>query len=290
MASSGTQGWTGSVGTTLEKISTIAVTTCKESIRQPVFYLLMAVATLLLLLFPFIPYFTFGEDLKMVKDTGLATITVVTLLLGLISASTCIADELEGRTAITLLSKPITRRHFILGKFFGILAAVLIAFLILSVIFALTVYYMVGFEARETSSAGRDLAVSVRLAEIWQILPGIALAFGQVMVLTAIAVAISTRLPMMVNLIMCLGIFVLGHLSPLIVMQAEGGAEVVAFMAKLFALILPYLENCNVSSAVATGQYVPWLEYVLPVAAYCILYTAGALLLALVLFEDRDLA
>jgi ABC-type transport system involved in multi-copper enzyme maturation permease subunit len=122
-----------------------------------------------------------------------------------------------------------------------------------------------------------------------QILPGIVLTYFQVVVLSAISVAISTRLPMLVNIVVCLAVYILGHLAPVLVKQAEGSFELVEFTAQLTAVVLPALSYFNVSSAVATGSPIPW-TYVAWNFLYCILYSGIGILLAFVLFEDRDLA
>ena len=74
-----------------------------------------------------------------------------------------------------------------------------------------------------------------------QVLPGLVLGFFEVTVLASISVAISTRLPMLVNLVVCIAIFFLGHLSPVLVEATSQGKvnELVSFMAKLFAWVLP---------------------------------------------------
>ena len=74
----------------------------------------------------FLPFFSLGEDIKMLKDCGLATILISGLLLAVWTASTSIANEIEGKTAMTLLSKPINRRQFIVGKYIGNLAGGLV--------------------------------------------------------------------------------------------------------------------------------------------------------------------
>ena len=270
------------------KTYVITVATFKECIRQPLFLVLLLVAGGLLLVSPFVPYYTFGEDIKMVKDTGLATVLIAALFLALVSSSTSISEEIEGRTAITLLSKPITRRQFIVGKLLGVLAAVAVLFVVLGVIFALTIYYKVEYDAREASGLAPPSAE--RWAEVWQIAPGLVLSFFEVAVLSAISVAISTRVPMLVNLVVCLALFVLGHLAPVIVRVTEGRFELVAFMARLFATILPALEAFNVKAAVATNTPIPWGGYVAWAFVYCVIYCTIALLLAFILFEDRDLA
>ena len=109
------------------KVAAIAWTTGKEAVSQPLFSMLLVLGACLLVLFLFLPYQTFGDDIKMVKSNGLTLIMLLAVGLALWTASTAIADELEGRTALTLLSKPISRRQFIVGKFLGVLGPVAIA-------------------------------------------------------------------------------------------------------------------------------------------------------------------
>jgi ABC-type transport system involved in multi-copper enzyme maturation permease subunit len=272
------------------KALTIAFATAKEAIRQPAFFVLAFIGFAFLVVTVFVSYFTFGEDIKMYKDTGLTTISVVCLLLALLTSSSTVADEIEGKTAITLLSKPINRRQFIIGKFLGIELGVLAMYLILGTVFALGVWYKYADDLRE--SAGEIAEQAKQWAQVKQVLPGLVLGFFEVTVLTSISVAISTRLPMLVNLVVCGAIFFLGHLSPVLVdvtSQANVN-ELVSFMARLFAWVLPALEYFNAGPAISTGAVIPWVGYVIPALGYCMLYSGAALLFAFLLFEDRDLA
>jgi ABC-type transport system involved in multi-copper enzyme maturation permease subunit len=271
------------------KSLTIARATAKEAIRQPAFFVMAVLAGALLIFTVFVPYFTFGEDMKMYKDTGLTTISFFCMLLALLTASSTVADEIEGKTAITLLSKPINRRQFIVGKFLGIELGVLVLYIILGTLFAAGVWYKFSYDLRE--SAGVPDAEK-QWAQVMQVMPGLVLGFFEVTVLTSISVAISTRLPMLANLVVCILIFFLGHLSPVLVVLAEEGRvnELVGFMGKFFAWALPSLEFFNASPSISTGAVIPWVAYVLPVFGYCVLYSGAALLFAFLLFEDRDLA
>jgi len=272
------------------KALTIAFATAKEAIRQPAFFVLAFIAGSSLICSVFVSYFTFGEDIKMYKDTGLPTISFAGLLLALLTASSTVAEEIEGKTAITLLSKPINRRQFIIGKFLGIMLGVLVLFLILGSLFGMGVWYKYAYDLRE--SAGGVAETAKQLEHVKQVLPGLALGFFEVMVLASLSVAISTRLPMLVNLVVCIAIFFLGHLSPVLVEVTGSGNvnELISFMARLFAWILPSLEFFNASPAISTGAMIPWVGYVLPTFGYCVLYSGACLLLAFLLFEDRDLA
>jgi ABC-type transport system involved in multi-copper enzyme maturation permease subunit len=226
----------------------------------------------------------------MVKDQGLAVIMLAGLTIALFSASVSIAEEIDGKTAITLLSKPIRRRDFIVGKFAGIMTAVALLFALLTIVFWAVLFFKVGFEAKENVV---DLPpFRERLTTLWQITPGVVLTYFQVTILCALSVAFSTRFPVHFNISACVLIFLLGHVAPQMVQASAqpGFNEAVAFVAKVFATVLPGLEYFNVGPAISDDSPVPWMGYVLPCFMYCVLYTAIALFLALLLFEDRDLA
>ncbi len=277
------------------KTIALASTTFREIVRRPLFWLIAALAAGLLLLSCFTPYFTFGEDLKMVKDQGLVAITISALALALFAASVSIADEIDGKTAITLLSKPMSRRSFIVGKYLGIMAATAALFGLLSVVFAGTIVYKDGYEARENSR--EPPALRDRLQEVAKMAPGVVLAYMQVAVIAAFAVAFSTRLPVHWMVSACLAIYLLGNLSSTLVRFAaqQDGAksaavQVIGFMAQVFDLVLPSLSVFNIGAAISTDRAVPWVDYVLPAFGYCLLCVGIALALALLMFEDRDLA
>jgi ABC-type transport system involved in multi-copper enzyme maturation permease subunit len=274
------------------KSLTIALATAKEAIRQPAFFVMAAFAGGLLLVTIWVSYFTFGEDIKMYKDTGLTTISFFCMLLALLTASSTVADEIEGKTAITLLSKPINRRQFIIGKFLGIELGVLTLYVLLGILFAAGVFYKYEYDLREAQGSIADSAK--QWEQVMQVLPGLVLGFLEVTVLTSISVAISTRLPMLANLVVCILIFFLGHLSPVLVEATTSPNsqvnELVGFMARLFGFVLPSLEFFNAGPSISTGAVIPWFGYVLPALGYCVLYSGAALLFAFFLFEDRDLA
>jgi ABC-type transport system involved in multi-copper enzyme maturation permease subunit len=269
------------------KVAAISWTTSKEAMSQPLFYLLLTIGVFALILFPFVPYNTLGEDIKMVKDEGLTLIMVLSILLALWTASVSIADEIEGRTALTVLSKPVGRREFIIGKFLGILVPVAIMFVVFGALFLASVSFKVVYDAREQSAS--EPTVENCLGEMLQVAPGLVLAFMETVVLAAISVAISTRLSMLPNLTICASIYVLGHLVPVLANSAVGQIEYVSFVASLLAAILPVLEHFNISAGISAGQDVP-LAYLAWTGLYCVLYTTVAMLFAMFLFEDRDLA
>jgi ABC-type transport system involved in multi-copper enzyme maturation permease subunit len=271
----------------LPRLSAVALATTKECSAQPLYLLMLFGGIVALFIFIVLPYNTFGEDVKILKDSGLTTIMVASILVGVWSASVSVAEEIEGRTALTVLSKPISRAQFVLGKFLGIIWPLLLMYIVLGAVLLLTVSYKVVYDARETTNP--DPTWQTCYGEMIGTVPGLALAFMETVVMTAISVAISTRLSMMPNLIVCGSIYVLGHLIPPIVQSSAGENEFVAFVGRLSAIIVPVLDHFNIQAAVAGGVAVPWV-YLGWALIYCLMYTTAMMLLALVLFEDRDLA
>ena len=269
------------------KVSAIAQATAKGCIAQPLFYVSLVLGSVGLLLFIIVPYHTFGEDVKMFKDSSLTWILFWTMVVAVWSASVSISDEIEGRTAMTLLSKPVSRRQFILGKFLGVMGPVVLLFVLLGFLFTLTIPFKVVYDAREVAQTLPSWQLAC--VEMTQTMPGLVLTFLETFVLASISVALSTRLPMVANLITCVTIYVLGHMVPLLVNSSVGKFEIVRFVGQFIAVLLPVLDHFNVQAAIAAGAEVK-LDYLAWATAYAVLYSAVAMLLALVLFEDRDLA
>jgi ABC-type transport system involved in multi-copper enzyme maturation permease subunit len=156
----------------------------------------------------------------------------------------------------------------------------------LMIVFAILVYCKPAYDAKE--GAGEVTSMD-QVAAVVQILPGTVLILLEVTIMTAVSVAISTRLPMVVNIVTCMTIFVIGHLTPVLVKTVFQRLEPVKFMAQIIATVLPSLEIFNTQAVVATGRIIP-PQYLGFSALYCATYCAAALLLAFILFEDRDLA
>src|SRR5262249_43931006 len=213
----------------------IARATAKEALRQPVFALLLSLSLVMLVLNPFVPFFSLGDDVKMLEICGLATILISGMLLAIWTSSMSIADEIEGKTAMTLLSKPINRRQFIVGKFLGIQAAVLVLVVPIAAVFWGLIVYKVFYDAREGSL---DATSAMARVEAFRILPAVMLSLLEIAVMSAISVAISTRMPMVVNMVTCLAIFVVGHLTHSLVRSNLGRLELVTFLARVIATVL----------------------------------------------------
>ena len=302
------------------KVGAIALSAFREGVRQPMFWLLFGAAFLLMTASPVIPYFTFGEDHLVVKDIGYDTIMLVAAIFGAVAASMSISEEIEGRTAVTLMSKPVSRRQFLLGKFLGIVLAAGVLFALLGVYFQGVTLFKHWWDkadpeptplwVTETLSSWSLPGVTTDLLRgvgLWTHLtldtvPGLILGFSQVMVLVAVAVSLATRVPMVVNLVAVVVIFFLAHLTPVLVsigyeaQRTNPGAavsQILYFMAQLFDTLLPDLDLFHLDPALLNETPLPagpFARFLGSVSLYGLLYTSIVLLFGLILFEDRDLA
>jgi len=159
-------------------------------------------------------------------------------------------------------------------------------FLVLGTVLLAATSYKVIYDARETSA---ELPMwQACYLEMISVVPGLLLAFMETLILAALSVAISTRLPMFANFVICFTVWTLGHLIPLISQATEGRFEIVKFIGRFSAAIFPNLEAFRVETAIAGGLAIP-NEYLAWAMLYCILFSLVAMLLALILFEDRDM-
>ena len=102
----------------------IAANTFRESVREPVFFLMLFCALVLIGHYPSAALFVFSEQLKLVVDSSMATTLVFSLVVAVVCAAHTISREMKNGTVLLLMSKPVTRGSFVLGKILGIMAAI----------------------------------------------------------------------------------------------------------------------------------------------------------------------
>jgi len=111
----------------MHKLFALTKNTFIETIRQPVYAIIIAAALLLLFISPSLAMYSMGEDNKLLREIGLSTLFLASLFIAIFSASGAVAEEIEDKTVVTVLSKPVQRPIFIIAKFLGVTAAVTLA-------------------------------------------------------------------------------------------------------------------------------------------------------------------
>jgi len=295
----------------MRALAGIVLNTFREAVRQPFYYILVMVAAAAVLITLYLPLFTFYNDTDMYKELGLSFILLFLLLAGVLVAATGVAREVEDKTAQTILAKSVGRWTFVVGKYLGAMAAVLVAAAVVGVIFAAAVYYRVEFDAGPLEvqyargGAGRmvDEFRARQVNQALTVVPGLALVVMQVAVLAAVATALSTRFSPATSVALSLVAFVVGHLTVFLdaAVRATGGA--LAGLAQAILTIVPFLEIFNINEKLGhviltpleggspgAGEWAAVWGYVGWAAVYAVAYSAAAIATGVLLFRRRSLS
>ena len=111
----------------MTKLFTITRNTFIETIRQPVYAVIITAALMSFFISPSISMYTMSDDNKLLRELGLSTLFIASLFIAIFSASGAVAEEIENKTIMTVLTKPVQRPIFILAKFLGVTGAVAMA-------------------------------------------------------------------------------------------------------------------------------------------------------------------
>jgi len=251
------------------KIGAIAGITFKEAKRDRILYLLFFFAALGIVASRVLAILTVGDRIKIIKDVGLASISIFGVLMAILIGTGLVYKEIDKKTIFTLLSKPLHRAEFILGKFLGLVLTLFVMTLAMTAIFQAIVY-------AHTLKIEGGLLVAVGYI------------FLELILITAVAVLFSSFSTPILSSLFALAFYLIGHLSwglELILKKMRAGAGQAAVRA-LYA-ILPDLENFNFRTEVVHGLPIPPGIY-LSSFLYGVCYTAVILGLAVLIFRRRD--
>ncbi|MFH1856306.1 MAG: ABC transporter permease subunit [Candidatus Omnitrophota bacterium] len=256
--------------TTFNLIRVIAVNTFKEAVRDRILYTLILFALFMIMGSVLIGNLAIGGQLKIVKDMGLASISVFGMLIAIFIGIGLINKEIEKRTIYTILAKPISRGLFLLAKFSGLALVLLFEVLLMTIGFLFLIF------------------IIERTFE-FVLLKAIFLIYLELLVITAVAVLFSCfSAGVALKGIFCLAIYVAGHLTAEVKMiTSQSLNSLMKFAATGFYYILPNLENFNIKSEVVLGTYVSW-KYLVLSGGYAFLYITAVLAVATVIFKNRD--
>jgi len=289
----------------------IALTTFRETTRQPFYYLLLLVGASALVITLWLPLFTFHNDTDMYKDLGLSFVLVFVMLVGLLAAATGVAREVEDKTAHTILAKAGVRWTFILGKYLGAMAAVTLAVLGLGAVLVICIYYRVEMDAsvveRPYTMGGMGEQVEAfwwrRAHQALTVVPGLVLVGLQVGVLSAVATALSARFSVAASVALALGVFVVGHLMVFLGQAVRTATAPARAAAEAALTLVPFLEIFNLNRHLSHTMLTPfdaaspgaeaWREawgYVGMAALYAAAYAAVALAVGALVFRRRSLS
>jgi ABC-type transport system involved in multi-copper enzyme maturation permease subunit len=260
----------------------IAVNVFRESVRDKVLYNLVFFALLLIGASYLIGQLTAGQDVKIIKDLGLAASSLFGLFIAVFIGIGLVAKEVEKRSIYGLLAKPIHRYQIVLGKYAGLVLTLAVNLAVMAAALYIVLVYMSWAADPSAKAAWERPAVDPDL------LKAFALTFIELAVVTAIAVFFSTFSTPLLSAALTFGFFIAGRFSAdLRNFNQVVDSPVAAALASGLYWILPNLAPFDIRGQVVHGQPVA-AGYLAITAISGVLYAAALIVGAMLVFSRRD--
>ncbi len=253
----------------MRKAWTIAINTFHESLRKRTLYILLVFALIVIGASKFFSFLTAEEELKMIKDVSFSTIEFFGALIAIFGALGAVSGEIEKRTIYTLLSKPITRTNFIVGKFIGQVLILLLNFILISLFFIGLLIFKKSPPDIETFKT-------------------LLLIFLELILISSITLAVATFATDAFNIIFSFFLYIVGHLTSYgnqLIERTEN--FLLKGLGKILYTVVPNYENFNIRDKVVVGVPVSW-GYVGKTISYGIIYICIAVCIAIYFFNKRE--
>ena len=266
----------------MRAIRFIALNVFRESVRDKVLYNLVFFAIMLMAVSYLLGQLTAGQDIKIIKDLGLSAIAIFGLFIATFIGIGLVSKEVERRSIYSLLSKPIRRQDFILGKYLGLVVTLAVNVAAMTAAFYGVLAYM-AWQAGGWFLPGWEApAVDPML------LKAVGLIFLQLMIVTATALLFSTFSSPALATALTLALYVVGHFNgDLKHFETVVGSRPAAYLARALYYTLPNLAPFDVKAQVVHAVPVP-AGYLLFNTAYALVYIAALLGAAMLIFMRRD--
>jgi ABC-type transport system involved in multi-copper enzyme maturation permease subunit len=250
-------------------IKGLALNTFRESARNKMFYLLVFFGILFALSSKLISFLTLGDALKVLKDTGLAAINFFCVLIAIFTGINLVYKEIEKKTIFNILSKPVSRGNFIIGKFFGLALTMLVALAAMAAIFFLLVFLAGG---------GFD----------FKILLYFFMLYLELLIIVAISLLFSSFSTPILSFIFTVSLYLIGHIMWTfnefkMLLQSTLWIR----LAQALYYVLPNLDKFNIKNDVVLDLPLQPMTIVFAVL-YALVYIMALLTVTIMIFRKRE--
>jgi ABC-type transport system involved in multi-copper enzyme maturation permease subunit len=269
---------------TARRIGLVAWHVFKESVRDRVLYGIGAFALLLVAGSVLIGQITAGQDVKIIKDLGLATIEIAGALMTIFIGVGLVSREIDRRSIYSLLAKPLPRWEFIAGKYLGLVLTIAVNLWAMAAALYLVLAWFAWTSPESLRLSWTAPAMDPRL--LW----AVTMITAEMAVLTAVALFFSTfSSSALLSVVLTVGVFVCGlasadlrHFGDIVDVSPA-----VASVVSVIGWVLPAFSEFDIKSQIVHGLPVaPGL--VLAMLGYALIYSVSTLALSVVLFSRRE--
>ncbi|MCS6292603.1 MAG: ABC transporter permease [Nitrospira sp.] len=250
------------------KVLSIALNTFRENLRDKLLYNLLVFALLMIGSSLLLMRLTLGEFHRLLLDVGLGSINIFGVLIAIFVGIGLVNKEIEKKTIYTIVSKPVARYQFLVGKYLGLTLTLFVNTLIMA--------------------GGLLLVLFAQAVPIESMLfKALGLIFMEFMVIMAVALLCSTFTSATLSAIFTLATYVIGHLTADLKTFGEKMDEGMRAVVTGLYYLLPNLERFNLKGNVIHHIEVPGTDFLL-IVVYGLTYVAFLLMTASIIFQRRD--
>lgn len=250
------------------KAVSIALNTFRENLRDKLLYNLLVFALLMICSSLLLMRLTLGEFHRLILDLGLGSINFFGVLIAIFVGIGLVNKEIDKKTIYTIISKPVARYQFLLGKYLGLSLTLLVNTGIMAAGLLAVLYF-------------QDVPIQLVLFK------ALGLVFLEFLVVTAVALLFSTFTSATLSAIFTLAVYVIGHLTTDLKTFGQKMDAVGRAVLESIYYLLPNLERFNLKGHVTHQLDAPAGDLLL-IVAYGTAYTALLLVLASAIFQRRD--
>ncbi len=248
----------------------IAYNTYRESIRDKILYVILLFSLMMIMSSILLSSLSLGQNEKVIVDLGLASISIFGVLLTMFIGTNLLNKEIDKKTIYLLLTKPLRRSEFILGKHIGLSLTLLVIVTMMSATF----YGLIWFTTGNTPLI---------------YLQAILLNYVELVLLVSLAILFSTIASPIMSSIYTLAVYIIGHFSKdLLNFGIMSGNETFIMITKTIYYVLPDLEKLNVKNIVLYNPTGLAPDIFTGGIIYGLLYTSVILILAIFNFEFKE--
>jgi Cu-processing system permease protein len=254
----------------MSAILAVARSTFREAVRDRVLFLVLGFAAASLALSRLLAPIALGEAPRITVDLGLSALGLIGIAIVVLVGTQLVHKELERRTIHVVLSRPVSRTQYLVGKWAGLTATMAAA------VFAMGIVLMaIGASMRGPAIVGPLVQATLMIASANALLAALAVLFS----------SLSTPV---LSIAYTMGIYATGYWTADLRAFATQMPGLVGTLMRGFSYVLPNLELFNLRSQVAHGEGATMLHLALALG-YAGAYVAAALALAVIAFERREL-
>ncbi|MEM9087717.1 MAG: ABC transporter permease [Cyanobacteria bacterium P01_F01_bin.53] len=268
MAQAATTGFSS----TFSRIWVIARNVFLEVVRDRILYVVGVFGIIMVMAITMLPEVAAGTEDKLILDTGLAAINILSLFVVVFIGTGLINKEIEKKTVLVLIAKPVSRLEFILGKHLG-----------LSLVMAVLISSLTGLMLLLLTLGGVPYQLNLMLLAVL-------FMFLEMVLLTAAAMMFGVLTSTVLATMMTLAIFAVGHETRnILALDKIAESESFRRVAEGLFLVLPDLERLNLKNEIANGFVAPPSGGgLVENAVYGLIYTALLLTVTVTVFERRQ--